>query len=351
MGRIVVREAAAAAPITPTAATLDVDELYWLRIRPGSVAVDARWKINVRSGRVQQLRVTADPRWRPLPPAEGSAISQIHPASNDSNIFVIELARPIVGRATIDASFLLVGASGIGNWRQPPFSLLDANASRRRYAVTIDNSLEFQASNIGTSTIRPEQFTAIWGAGDAAPKLAWRASEQSAGVVIKTRPRDSKLKSRYQLSLVAGLKDIAIGLLADVAVADGSAFSYSVRIPPELEIETIAVRDGTAMRNARWARSRPDLVTVFLESPVVGAREILLLGRMPTPPGGRFALPEFQVEGSEADGFTALLLRRPEVRLDVLGTGGASRMSSSDAASLLREAVEAGIIRFNPSEE
>ena len=130
VARMIVRQTALTAPAGSAPATnFEVDEFYWLHVRPGSVSVDARWKINVRSGRLQQFTLAADPRWRPLAPAEGAAVSQIHAAGNDPGVFVVELAHPAVGRATIDASFLLIGASGVGHWPQPPFEVHDATVN------------------------------------------------------------------------------------------------------------------------------------------------------------------------------------------------------------------------------
>ena len=345
--RMIVRQSPGAAPTSSSPATFDVDELYWLRIRPGSVAVDMRWKLNVRSGRLQQLRVAADSRWRPLPPAEGSAVSQIHPAGNDPSIFVIELARPIVGRATVDASFLLVGASGIGHWQQPPFALRDTAATRKRYALTAETPIELEAPALKNDAIRAQQFASVWGGLESVPQIAWRASEQSSNFVFKTRMGEPKLSTRYQLSVVAGQKDIVLGLFAGVAVADGPVFEYRLRIPADLEIDSVSVRDGSTTRPAAWSRSQPDRVTVFLGSAAVSPRQLLLFGRVPTPPSGRFALPEFQVEHSAADGFSAIVLRRPEMRVEVVRNGGVVRLSGSEATAMAAQTDNLG--EFGPA--
>ena len=45
---------------------MDVEELVWLKVNPGSVLVDVRLKVKVVEGQLRQLTLAADPRLRML---------------------------------------------------------------------------------------------------------------------------------------------------------------------------------------------------------------------------------------------------------------------------------------------
>ena len=161
---------------------------------------------------------------------------------------------------------------------------------------------------------------------------------------MNTWVREPQLAVRYQMSLLAGLKETSLRLLADVAIADGQLFEYRLHVPAQLEIDQIAVRDQSAARPARWSRSQPDLVTIFLVAPTSGPRQILLSGRMATPPAGKFNLPDFQVERSKAEGFRVLLLRRADVRLDVVDSAAATLVAEGDLNTVIAEAQHSGLL-------
>ncbi len=69
-GRLAVRWPEGAG-VDGVATNLEVDELFWVNIRPGSLVVDTRLKIRVLEGRVRQVRLLADPRLRLLPIGRG----------------------------------------------------------------------------------------------------------------------------------------------------------------------------------------------------------------------------------------------------------------------------------------
>ena len=55
-----------------TGATFDVEELIWLKVRPGSVVLDTRLNLKVVAGQLSELEMLADPRLRLLPLAGGN---------------------------------------------------------------------------------------------------------------------------------------------------------------------------------------------------------------------------------------------------------------------------------------
>src|SRR5262249_6108656 len=151
-----------AAPTVADAPRFDVDALYWLRVRPQSVAIDARFQVNVHSGRLDRLRLAIDPPWKPVAtPAGANAQVRLHPT--DPRTVQIDLSRSITSRGTIDARFVLERASGIGSWRPPTVQIQGAKISRRAWAASIDPSLVYQQRlPADEGKLSPADFSARW---------------------------------------------------------------------------------------------------------------------------------------------------------------------------------------------
>ena len=96
---------------------VDVDEEYWLKVRPGSVVLEARFNVRVAEGRLTQLRLLEDPRLRRLPLEAGSPISDVRTEEGDLHTIYVGLRSRSVDRTTFTPSFLLTDTSGIGNLR------------------------------------------------------------------------------------------------------------------------------------------------------------------------------------------------------------------------------------------
>ncbi|OYV94717.1 MAG: hypothetical protein B7Z73_02690, partial [Planctomycetia bacterium 21-64-5] len=129
-------------------AQVEVEELLWLRIRPGSVVLDVDLNYEVTSGALRQVQFTADRRLR-LMPGTTSARERTLPSDPESpetlQVTQIDLERAVVDRTTLSLSFFLSGASGVGNVRLPAFRTQNARPVRRWLAVTVDPGLEYEA--------------------------------------------------------------------------------------------------------------------------------------------------------------------------------------------------------------
>src|SRR5262249_16807687 len=157
------RPIAAGSRAGSVAPDFDVDELYWLRIRPGSVMIDARFQVQVHSGRLERLRIVSDPRWTLLGPP-GSSISQAQTDPDDAPLVDLETSRPVIGASTIEASFRLDGATGIGCWQLPAVEIKDAKSRRQFWAATVDPSLLSESHlAANTSKISADDFARRWG--------------------------------------------------------------------------------------------------------------------------------------------------------------------------------------------
>jgi hypothetical protein len=330
--RIILQHAAPAAQPTQDSPKFDVAEMYWLRIRPGSVGLDARFHVNVHSGRLDRLRLTIDPRLKPVSAPGAGAQPRVDP--NDPRTVELDLSHSISGQGTIDARFAYNGASGIGCWRPPIVEIQGAAKSRKSWSASIDPSMLYE-QRLATGEIRmpAADFASQWPSADAQPQLAWKSLSGSTETAIFTRPRDSKATARYAMALIAGDKDVSIRLGINV-VSTEPMFQCRLSVPAQLEVDSVSLREQDSQRLCRWTLST-NLLTVFLPSRTTGDRQLLIVGRMPVSLDGSFTIPQLHLDQSSGTGFVALIYRRPEAAVEISNGAGLTNPNQPETTALV----------------
>ena len=136
--RLTIRwqDAAGAASAAPA---VDAKELFWLKIQPGSVVIDARLKLKVVAGQLRRLQLATDPCLQLLPLAGPDPPTvQVRTAAGQPQIIELQWPHAIAKSAVIDARFLVAGASSVGNLRLPQVDVLDVRPTKRWLAVSVD---------------------------------------------------------------------------------------------------------------------------------------------------------------------------------------------------------------------
>jgi hypothetical protein len=338
--RIVLRLAEANYP-EETLPRFDINELYWLRIRHNSVAANARFHLNIQSGSVRQLHLHIDSRWQPiLEPetpmdSEVIAVSQIHAATEENNDWVINLARPATGKATVDIAFRLNSDTGIGCWRPFQCKVAGARTEKSWWGATVDKGLQYSLSPAQNGhTIPVENFAALWPSQNELPQIAWQPAASDKTTSISTWPVEPKLSAKYSLAAIAGLKELDVRLAAQVNITDGPIFQLRVHVPPSLQIDRVVTNSKDVAQPLRWSHSNPDVVTLFFDSPITSQCNLFLRGRLPISLETKVSLPQLSVDGSTADGFRGLIFRQPEVLISSLGAEGLQQSSESDPTAI-----------------
>ncbi len=116
----------------------DADELLWFKVHPGSVVVEARFKVRVARGNLRQLQIQVDPRLRQLPLERNSPIAEIRTEAGEAPMMYLGLAKPAAEQVAFKLSFLLADSSGIGNLQLPRLELLAAKSVNRQLALSVD---------------------------------------------------------------------------------------------------------------------------------------------------------------------------------------------------------------------
>jgi hypothetical protein len=306
--------------------TVEVDELLWLKVRPGSVVVDARLQYHVSGGQVRQLALAADRRFRLIPPGPDSPVAQFRSSPSASDMadspqtIQMELSEPIADKLTLPISLLLTETSGIGNIRLPMLAPQGARSRRRWLAVSVDSGLEVTVQNDETlERVDAAEFVADWGKSEPQPLLAYRLPPGDTPWNLATRPREPHTTVKQVLAVSFDRGSAELRFDGELMTTAGYCFQHRLFIPKELAIDSVSLQADGAERVLRWARDDEGMLNVFLSSRTTGSQHLTLRGRLPTPSAGKFPLPTIRIEGADAlpQGDVVQVFRQPAVLISV----------------------------------
>ena len=312
------------------ATAVDVEQLTWVRVSPGSVAVDAKFKFKIIEGRIHQVQLTADPRLRLLPPeGDDAPTARVHATPGQPQIVLLELANPVSDQVAVTASFILTGTSGVGNLRLPKLEAIlgeGARTTKRWMAVSVAPELRYeQTGSDRLDKLPPGEFVAAWTdatggqSQEKTPDFAYSLASGEPSWSMSTYPGEPRTSVDETLVLSFGPGSAAVRFDAQIVTKPGYNFQHRLSAPKELEIENISVLEEGAQRVGRWSRGQDGTITVFLTGPVSGKQELSLRGRLPTPSRGEIPLPLVRVEGGESKSLAIELFRQPAVMIEVRG--------------------------------
>ncbi len=276
------------------APNLEVDELVWVKIRPGTTMIDARFKYRVLAGRVGRIELLADPRLRLLPgPADDRVTA--HTVPGDPQRIEFELARPVSDELVLNLSFLVTDASGVGRVGLPRLESSGARATKRWLAVSVDPALQFQVhSGEDTKPVDPAEFVAAWGPADSRPLGAYRIPRGEPMWGLDTQPSQPQTTVDQLVSLDLGRTSTRVQLDATLTISGGYIFQLGLSAPKELAVEQISVLEDGVQRVARWSSDAQGHLTVFLSAPLNQKQTLVLRGRIANNATGSLTVPSFQ---------------------------------------------------------
>jgi hypothetical protein len=292
---------------------IDVEELLWMKILPNSIVIDARFRYKVIEGLLREVQVLADPRLRLLPQTKDGAPA-VHLLSTPGRTqhLQFELPRTVADQATLEASFLVTGATGVGNLRLPQLDSQGCRVTKRWLAVSLDPGLAMDdRPGENPLTVSVPLFLGDWGTTDSVPQAVYRLTSTQPGWGVAVRPRETRTIVEQTLSISFGAAICELQLDAQLTTSGGACFQHRLLAPPGLEIERASVMVDKSERFARWSAGRDGSLTLFLNKPVTGKHTLSLRARLPVPNRGPLALPLIQLDGGDVQLSTVEVFRRP----------------------------------------
>jgi hypothetical protein len=323
--RLTVRWPDAAGEAAPA---VDLEQLLWLRVWPGSVLLDARLRFSVVAGALRRVSLLADPRLEMLPLAGTNApTARVQRPKGQPQIIELSWPRPVTDAAAVDARFVCAAGapsgSGIGTIRLPQLEALGVRPTRQWLAVSVDPALEYQVPGGSRAEVVPAaEFLGSWGAAAAAPQWACRLPPGPSAWSLSTHPQQAETTAECSLAMAFDSHNAELRLEAQLATTSGSMLEQRITVPPGLVVERVSLQSDGSQRAARWAQAPSGAVTVFLTGPVSGRSSLSLSGVLPAPLGQRVSLPVPVIEGAHVQSLLLEMFRRPEVLLEIEHAAG-----------------------------
>ncbi len=332
-------------------ASIQADELLWLKILPGSVVVDAKFVVKVEAGAVRTIMLEADPRLRLLNHADTADIVDV---PGKPHLRLIQLKEPCTDEVVVSASFLLRDASGVGNVRPPRLRLANVSATTRRLAVSIDPSLDSPSLDSRPQDRRLptpadiSEFMADWGNTKVKPQSAYLLADVDPAWSISTRPRRPPIEVVQSLGVTFSQKRIEVRLDAKLTDTPGYGFKYRLASPPEMVIDKVSLLEEGVQRVSRWSRDRDGMLSIFLSGPAAVERHLSLQGHIATPPQGKIDVPTFHLQDGRLESTRIALLRDRSVLVSIVKSRGLIESNWPSAVEIAAAAGGSGLGPAHP---
>ena len=301
----------------------DVEELLWLKVRPGSVVLDARFTFRMAGGRLQLLQLLTDSRLRLLPLENPSMFRREPVVAEQLEMISFELKEPADGQVTVKTSFLVTDTSGIGNLLVPKLQAV-GNITRRWLTISVAPELELQEHNSEElRRIAVPEFKRAWGKTSDEPLHVYNDLVATNNpLTFSTQPREPVLVANQRLEIVCHQDRADVRFHADVVTENGTTFQHVLLVPAELEVKEILWGDEKNWLVARWSRVDEDHINVFVDHAVKANYRISFKGHILVDNANKFSLPYARLMNAKIQSDTIRLDRMSGVSVVVGPTHG-----------------------------
>lgn len=311
----------------------EVEQLVWLQVRPGAVVVDVRVDYGEIEPGVNLLEWEIDPRLR-LIPADNleNRGPRVRTAADAPHKVQFELPAQPPGPLTLAARFLYTEASGVGNLGLPHIVPVSADVTKSWLAVSADSSLDTQVLHgDDISAFDAEKFLAAWAVPAEQPP--WRVfslptTPSEWQLVTRPKPFESTVADRLDLGV--DRQRTFVDYQAEIEAGSGTCFQHVVDIAPLIEVDEVAVREGTEDRLLRWSRDEAGRATLLLSRAAEGTQTLHIRGSFPSASPADLVLPRIDVAGARRTSAQLRVFRRTGVMVEVEPSGAIANLPAPD---------------------
>lgn len=318
----------------PAEAAVTLEQLVWLKLQPGSVAAEVRFRFDLQNRQLDRLRLLVDQRVRMLPldvPEDQAPTIRTLPREprlpRDVELVELQFPQPLTGKQELAVPFLVVGTTGVGSVRLPRIEALDAVTGRVWVGVLVDAALEYTPPDAELAPpVKVSDFAAVW--GDDAPQLDFAVEllpgRPLASVVV--RRRNPTTTAEQQLAFVFGNGGTGVEYVAQLETTGGVVFQHQLDVPAEFQVEQVVLRLTDREAVVRWARTPSGGIAVFFKEPAGGHQELLVQGWMPAAGGVNLPAAAFRLRGVETLRTTVHLRREGSALVSAVDPGGVTEI-------------------------
>jgi hypothetical protein len=291
-------------------------------------------------------------------------VSVVGSTKNTSKLLV-QFAESQQRDFAVDALVIVpVTTNGEGEIRVPTASLVEESA--QPYVISVTNNVlgiatppEFDitpsaavANGEGVQEIAIETFITLAGDSDSVRPIQYAydidRAEQRLPFVLKPAVALRRVRM-IQTGVVRG-DVLEWTLSADLETSRAPVFRHRLRVPQQLAIAEISVREDDAERLVHWSR-RGDFVELFLSDKSTGIQSISLKGERRLPRATPVALPLIEILQAETIDTRLRMSYEPPSAIQLLESDGLEVIETDIAPSIGEEHLELlGQFRLLPDE-
>jgi len=265
----------------------DVDELYWLRIRPGSVQADAKLHFSASTSPIRSVRLTTDPRMRLLQLDE-ERILRKSIRVGETQVIDLEFKPPYTKEETVTATFLLEDSTGIGDIRLPAIQAAASQTARRWVGISASPALRYELNNVPEEgELQVPRFMSAWGESETTPLSALQLPPTAAVWSVLAEPRKPRRSVDERLHVKIGSARTESKYKAVMTTEDGAAFQQRIIAPKDFVITRVAALQENQSRLLRWARATDGAIALWFDGPLQGAVDLEVSGWQSNDKGAR----------------------------------------------------------------
>ena len=295
----------------------EVQQLTWLRIRPGSVVVETKFHIK-RPGRIDGLQLLADQRLRMLPFEGGHQVQERLDSGGETKVIHVQLQSPVESETDLHFSFLLTGASGIGNLRLPQLEPSAEMTASRMLAVSVSPLLAATPPP-QFETVEVARFLAAWGAARPAEiDFVNLLPPGEKDWHLSTEPRAPQTTAKLTTRVGYSSRAVSLDWHADLVTNGGYVFQHNLRAPKGLQVDRVELHHDGGVLLPRWSQDDDGEISIRMRRRVTGPHELRIVGRLPLR-YGRAELPQFALLGAIVSSSEQRVYRQTDVAVKLVG--------------------------------
>ncbi len=318
--------------LTPgAAATGEVEQLLWWRIRPGSVLVEGRFLIRPASAPVRELLLAVDPRLRLVSPpgsTPGGPVSRVAPLAGSPDVVRVELAEPASRELAVKLSWLWTDAGGVGALTLPSIAVLEQRIRRTLVAATVEPAFTAQWEPAPQAAPPPTagEFLASWGESPLAPTLVQGAPPASQPLTLRVQPQPAEPQAKQTVDWSLSSTAAAARLSIKLTGVGASRLAHRLTLPPQLKVHTVTLEQGGRLAQIRWSQQADGLLAVQLLEASAPEQWLTVAAELPlSPQRQRMQLPALRLAQAALGASQMRIFRREDVRLALIDPAGWTR--------------------------
>jgi hypothetical protein len=316
---------------------VEAEQLLVWKLRPQTVVIDGKWQFRALSGKLREVVLRADPRYRLLPGSGNSPFVRQWNEEGDVNLHHFVLSAPASGDVTLTASFLLVGSTGVGSLTPPRLEPVADRLKRDWQAASLAPAMQWTGKS---GTLPVADFLQAWGDSALAPVQAFRATSEAPRPtlsVVASLPR-LQGEQRVQWSLAPDLASAEFRLSG--ALASPQVNQLRFQLPAQWNVRRVTFTQPTGAAALRWFRHADGILTLLLDEVRAEPWQIEIVADRSQIPGRQSTLPVLATSDLDISRYECVIHRRSgaEIKLGKIA-GWTALPRSEDAPAAGRERI------------